>query len=175
MIRPKSLVHVSREHTKPMDPEQDSPFFVRLMFQEMEMAKAKTNLLAHAELEAYLTEIDPDIMNDFFMKVAMKRLEHARNDQGEPMKFSPNVLLFVIATQTPNIATAVMWAYTIAEETRLHGSFSMEELAHGFPVGFPTDAGYHEHWVAQKGHSLGEKFDNWLDRTEAWAPQGAEA
>ena len=70
--------------------------------------------------------------------------------------------------QTPG--QVVMWAYAFHLLHRQLGrTVGMVELAAAFPVGFPSDAGYSDVWVAQKGFTLGKgDVDNALDQEEPW-------
>jgi hypothetical protein len=64
----------------------------------------------------------------------------------------------------------VLWAHALhVLHHRLNALIGTEQLAFAFPYGFPTEQGYHEIWLAQKGEALGlPEVDNALDHEEPW-------
>ncbi len=122
------------------------------------MLLKKPDLIGSAEFIA--ANVDEDIRGEFFFGVMIKRLAAYTDAQ-----YSLNTILYTAAL-SENVGAAVMWAYTIAEETRRNGLFDMQAFARAFPNGVPSSEGYHTYWVKQKGHN-GVR-DNWLDSKEAW-------
>lgn len=67
-----------------------------------------------------------------------------------------------------NPGRAVLWAYTMHRLSAKHDwkMITMTELAHAFPIGFPTDKAFMELWDSQKSNVADS--DNLLDVAETW-------
>jgi hypothetical protein len=102
---------------------------------------------------------DADI---FTIDVFLRRLEAATPE----MEYCAQTIL-MMAQLAPNVASIVMWAYTLVQETRINGVVDMEVFADLFPNGFPTEEGYSQLWAEQKNYNGAR--DNWLDVKEAWS------
>lgn len=79
--------------------------------------------------------------------------------------YSESIILF-LASLCDTPARVVLWAHHVVTSTRrmpVGAALTMTDLAHDFPDGFPTEAGYGRIWDAQKG--LG---GNRLDMVDAW-------
>lgn len=116
------------------------------------------------ELIASAHEIRLELMADasiFQVAVMLGRLEQAPN-----LQFSLQTILMTLEL-SHNVASVVMWAYTLVEETRRGGVVTLERFSRLFREGFPTEQGYSHFWAQQK-HYRGAS-DNWLDTAEAWA------
>jgi hypothetical protein len=82
------------------------------------------------------------------------------------MQFDLNVILMTLLL-SDRVGVVVMWAYTLVMETRKGGLINMGRLASLFPVGFPTEDGYHDFWEGQKTRE-GVHGDNMLDHPGFW-------
>lgn len=110
------------------------------------------------------------LQHSFFLNVLIDRLEYA----GDDLKYSPWVVGF-LAGISRNVASAVMWAYSLVRWTRENGPVTSKELSVWFPTGFPTDEAMHKLWDEQKVYPriqsiFGKDFesDNQLDSPEVW-------
>jgi hypothetical protein len=92
------------------------------------------------------------------------------------LSYSPDVVLMLgYLSDRPGVAVA--WAYTLYEETRKRGPYTIAMLAKDFPWGFPRSEAYSAYWDAQKGWAQEPKVkgvDNMLDQAETWKPPVAE-
>lgn len=154
-MRLKTLATTPSEMTRPMTKEESETFITLMMMSDV--------IVPSDRLEEALGE---EAMKIFAVAVLVKRLVHAKVAQ----EYSINTIMFAASLCT-NPGIVVMWAYTIFEQTRKHGLYDMTALSMDFPMGFPTEDGYHRLWDEQKlsaeqrGNSFG---DNWLDTVEAW-------
>lgn len=77
--------------------------------------------------------------------------------------------IFVIMLSGGSPGKIVMWAYTINRlYQRKRDMVTMDDLAHAFPIGFPTEQAEHELWDAQKARRHGQEGDNMVDKIETW-------
>jgi len=85
-------------------------------------------------------------------------------------RITPALAVFV-ASICDRPGNAVMWAYTLccmAAKKPDKEAVDIMDWTMEFPTGVPTDEAYRAVWESQKGHNIGEKFDNWLDNSENW-------
>ena len=153
-MRLKTLATTPSEMTRPMSKEESKTFISLMMTPDV--------IVPASGLEEALGE---DAMKIFAIAVLVKRLVHAKVQD-----YSINTIMFAASLAT-NPGIVVMWAYTIFEQTRKHGLYDMTALSMDFPMGFPTDDGYHRLWDEQKLSAEARKGgfnDNWLDTVEAW-------
>lgn len=136
----------------------------RMMIMLLLLDKEETLVPATKLEEELLKLFHEDVVKSFFVQVMIKRLLLTP----DTFVYSPLTLMMAMAV-TPNVGTAVMWAYTIFDETR-RAPLTLTRLIDLFPMGFPTDEGYHEVWDSQKGYLQNppEKVDNILD-TNIWS------
>lgn len=89
--------------------------------------------------------------------------------QTTDLAYSPDVAAMLIALSF-NPGVAVAWAYYLYEETRKRGALAMIDLATDFPMGFPTQEGFHAYWDGQKGRVQEPpvRVDNMLDLQATW-------
>jgi hypothetical protein len=163
MIRPLSLVAVPDAQRRPLTDEEGKGF-VNLGFAER---RDPGRLIPAAELRQYLgATFGVGLSDSFIVQLIVSRLE-----QGPPeYTYSPYaVALTAILTDRPGVA--VMWAYTLFDESRKGTPLTIERFAQDlFAWGVPTDKGYHDIWDAQKGFNQTPRqpFDNWLDKADVW-------
>lgn len=154
-MRRNTLTAVPESLRRPMTPEESAMFFKMTMTPDF--------IATPDGIEEALGEQGMAI---FAIAVMIKRLQNVK-----PLSnYSLNAILFVTSL-CDSPGKVVMWAYTLAEETRKGGVCNMSALVDLFPHGFPTDAGYSQIWDAQKlsREERGDGWnDNWLDTQAAW-------
>lgn len=136
---------------RPMTPEETESFII------VSISASKQETIRPAK--EIVADWDADPGAPFTLRAIAKRLQLAPD-----LEFSEPLLLTCILL-APNIASVVMWAYTIVKETRAQGRpLTVLDFATKIvPWGVPTDDAYHEMWLKQK---IGR--DNWLDTYEPW-------
>lgn len=102
------------------------------------------------------------------LMIMIKRLEVLTPDY----EYDPLTVVF-LASLVDRPAVAVMFAYSLALETKQRGVTIDPAIMAQFmvPWGVPSDAHLHQCWDAQKGlkTSDGREWDNYIDTGEAWA------
>lgn len=104
----------------------------------------------------------------FPVAVMVKRLEINAPD----LTFVPNVVL-LLALVAPNVASVVMWSYSLVRETRKRKAepIKIMDLGEMLPWGFPKEDWYHRNWEAQKFDiGQGRSPGNFLDTIYPWQP-----
>lgn len=155
-----SLVKVPKHEREPMTEKQSEIFTSLYMMRDHEtMVPAK-------QLEVELNKIfEEAFVKSFVLQVMIRRLVLTPSN----LRYSPLAVAFC-ATLCNTPGLAVMWAYTLFDETNRFQEVTMDRLADLFPMGFPTGNGYRNIWDAQKGmfQTPPVKIDNLLDTSEAW-------
>lgn len=120
-------------------------------------------------------ELEAEIMTGITTKelpfpvaVMVKRLVYHASD----LTFNPNVVL-LLALAAPNVASVVMWGYSLVRETRKRQGqpINVMDLGELLPWGFPKEDHYERTWRSQK-FSIGEGRSpgNFLDTAYPWQP-----
>ena len=124
------------------------------------MTKEQTNVFMTVLLmEKEASPIPPDLNEDFFFQVATKRAEFIG------LKITPYTVA-MICMLSGSVGDVVMFITAMARYAQLNGNCEVttNELAHAFPMGFPTKDTKHILWDSQKGFAMEQKFDNLIDR-----------
>ena len=136
------------------------------------MTAEATNVFMTCCLSEAAPDFPPERLKAAFpYQVAIKRFEALG------VNVSPAVVAF-IACVCSNPAQIVMYVMAIKgayliDKVRGGGTFTMDNLAHLFPNGFPTEQQLSEAWDRQKGTEPGSMIDNMLDAVMGeLVPQG---
>ena len=128
---------------------------------------ARTDAMTDEQSKMFLTlmylerdnESFPEaIKGEFLYQVASKRADHLG------LTINPYALVLLCAV-SGNVGNVVMYVTALTRYSHTSGkTITMLELANVFPIGFVTEAERSRIWDEQKGHYLGQKFDNLIDR-----------
>lgn len=101
----------------------------------------------------------------FLLGVIVKRLALAEPE----LEYNEGTLMFLADISGTRPALAVMWAWSLVQETRKrkHAITPREFSKDLCPLGIPTDEAMHSFWRAQK-IDTGSLEDNYLNTEEAW-------
>lgn len=149
-----------------LDTTKVSPMSKELTEMFLKCTMMEAHLIREGKLDYFTSDIAKEM--GFMGKMLWVRMKAYAGDN--PMPQVTVGATIVAAMQCKNPGTAVMWAFTLNRMFQVDKKpVDMKVLANAFPVGFPTDEGLEEIWVAQKGKEWGEQCDNLLDNPDLLA------
>jgi hypothetical protein len=143
---------------RPMN-EEDTKIFLHTTLAEQQDIRGQGDVLEQLHIMLLVKSTNYAIMN--------ARLESVGAKVGRaPMLFA--------AALCDDPGNAVMWAFTLNKMAiKASKPVDMDTFANYFPMGIPTDDGYHEVWESQK--EVDSPLGNAIDRMDDWPRYSEEA
>lgn len=126
--------------------------------------EAMSDDLSRIFMACFINESDPnfppeEFKDSFTFKVVEKRAKLLG------LNMTPAVATIICMLAGGAVGTAIMYIYALryAQLRDNKISITLSELTNYFPMGFVQKDAISELWVAQKGYTLQQPFDNLLD------------
>jgi len=155
-----SYLDIDQHGARPMS-QEEAKMFTQCVFAE------RAELAKNGRLEAFTEAISKEC--GAVGQIFEKRLSWPACQSQQCAFVSVPCALMVLTLAGGSPGKIVMWAYTINRMyQRKRDLITMDDLAHYFPWGFPTEQQEHTLWDAQKGCRHGRKCDNMVDQIDTW-------